>query len=92
MLTSVLLPAAPLCSQPGALHCSNTLPVCRQTHNSLTAPAQVLQTLPDDGSLDRFRSEYEKLFKAVRGAHGAQPLCYRASRALVTYIRVASCW
>jgi len=31
----------------------------------------VLRALPDDGSLERFRSEYAKLFQAVRGAHGA---------------------
>ncbi len=43
-------------------------PVCAR---SGAARAQVLRALPDDGSLERFRSEYAKLFQAVRGAHGA---------------------
>ena len=36
-----------------------------------SSATQVLAALPDDGSLERFRTEYEKLFKSVRTAHGA---------------------
>ena len=38
----------------------------------LTSPPQVLQELVGDKSLERFRVEYEKLYRALKKSHGAR--------------------
>jgi hypothetical protein len=38
-----------------------------------TPRLQVLKELSDDRSLERFKIEYEKLFKALKKSHGGSP-------------------